>query len=68
MKTKNPFEHTSAYWVRYSAYEWMKAPDGQEYLLPTSDAEPSVYDALSAPDQLVLDALNVGLLFFVKAP
>lgn len=68
MKTKNPFEHTGAYWVRYSAYEWKKAPDGQEYLLPSPDAEPSVYDALSSPEQLVLDALNVGLLFFVKAP
>ena len=40
----NPFEHTSAHWVRYSDYEWRKAHDGNVYLMPISGAKPAVYD------------------------
>lgn len=63
----NLFEHTSADWARYSAYEWRKAADGREYLLPTADAAFSVYDPIPLADQLVLDAVNVGLLVFRKS-
>lgn len=36
------FERTYAHWARYSDYEWRTAPDGHDYLLPTTDAKPSV--------------------------
>ena len=62
------FEHTSAYWVRYSAYEWRKADDGKEYILPGSDAKATVYNAMPLADQLVLDAVNIGLLVMHKSP
>ena len=62
----NLFEHTSVDWARYSAYEWRKAADGREYLLPTADAAFSVYNPVALADQLVLDAVNVGLLTFHK--
>ena len=62
------FEHTSAYWVRYSAYEWRKADDGKEYILPGSDAKATVYNAMPLADQLVMDAVNIGLLVMHKSP
>ncbi|MBQ8622554.1 MAG: hypothetical protein IJ422_09635 [Oscillospiraceae bacterium] len=65
---KNLFEHTSAYWAKYAAYEWRKAPDGKEYLLPTADAKSTVYNAMPLADQLVLDAVNIGLLVMHKSP
>lgn len=64
----NLFEHTSAYWAKYSAYEWRKADNGKEYLLPTADATVSVYNTVPLTDQLVLDAVNVGVLVFRKLP
>ena len=33
-------KHTSAWWTRYSDYDWRKAPDGQLYLLPVEGAVP----------------------------
>ena len=65
---KNLFEHTSAYWAKYSAYEWRKASDGKEYLLPTADAKSNVYNVMPLADQLVLDAVNIGLLVMHKSP
>ena len=64
----NLFEHTSAYWAKYSAYEWRKADNGKEYLLPTADATVSVYNTIPLTDQLVQDAVNVGVLVFRKLP
>ena len=65
---KNLFEHTSAYWAKYASYEWRKAADGKEYLLPTADAKASVYNTMPLADQLVLDAVNIGLLVIHKSP
>ena len=62
------FEHTSAQWAKYSDYEWRTAADGHDYLLPTPNATPSVYDPVPIAEQLVLDALNIGLLMFHKTP
>lgn len=64
----NLFEHTSADWAKYSVYEWRKAADGREYLLPTADAAFSVYNPVALADQLVLDAVNAGLLTFHQTP
>ena len=64
----NLFEHTSAYWAKYSAYEWRKADNGKEYLLPTADATVSVYNTIPLTDHLVQDAVNVGVLVFRKLP
>lgn len=64
----NLFEHTSAYWAKYAAYEWRKAADGKEFLMPAADAAVSVYNTIPLADKLVLDAVNVGLLVFRKSP
>ena len=65
--TANLFEHTHAHWAKYSDYEWRTAPDGQDFLLPTADAKPSVYDPIPQVDSLVVEAVNIGLLLFHKA-
>ena len=65
---KNFFEHTSASWVRYSDYEWKKAEDGKEYLLPTKDAMLKPYDPMKVADELVLAAADIGLMLFRREP
>lgn len=55
------FEHLSSSWIRYSDYEWKTTKDGYEYLLPTAGAKPQPYDPLQKADQLLLDALDIGL-------
>ncbi len=65
---KNIFEHSSASWVRYSAYEWKTTAEGHEYLLPTAEAEPRPYDPMKQADQLVLDAAEIGLMLLRKKP
>lgn len=65
---KNLFEHTNAFWAKYAAYEWRMAADGKEYLLPSKNAEATVYNIMKVVDQLVLDAVNVGLLVMHKSP
>jgi len=62
------FDHLSSSWVRYSDYEWRIAADGHEYLLPTADAKPKPYDPLKEADQLLLDAMDIGLQCYRRAP
>ena len=59
---KNLFERASSYWVRYDRYELKEGTDGVLYVTAAPDATPKVYNPLENPEQLVLDALNVGLL------
>lgn len=65
---KNLFERNSAVWVRYSAYEWREASDGNLYLIPTADALPEITDPFEDYKTLVLDALNVGRVCMRRRP
>lgn len=58
----NLFQNTSSYWAKFSEYEFVTAEDGVEYVKPATRAKPGVFDPLKNADELVLDALNVGLL------
>ena len=58
----NPFEYSSSCWVKYSEYECRTAVDGKEYVVPAKNAKPGVYDPLKESQDLVVDALNVGML------
>jgi hypothetical protein len=64
---KTLFEHTSASWIRYSDYEW-KEKDGILYLLPTLGAMPKPYDPMKDAETLVLAAMDIGLMCFLKKP
>ena len=60
------FQNASSYWVKYSEYE-LRENDGVLYLKPTPKAKPVVYDPLKESDNMVLDALNVGMLQMNRA-
>ena len=62
----NLFQKTSSYWVKYSEYE-LRENDGILYLKPAPKAKPVVYDPLKESDNMVLDALNVGMLQMNRA-
>jgi len=63
----NLFQKTSSYWAKFSEYEFRKAKDGKEYITPAPKSKPSVYDPLKDADNMVLDALNVGMLQMNRA-
>ena len=58
----NLFQRTKSHWVKYSEYEYKEGADGIEYLTPTPESKPIVYDPLKDGEKMVLDALNVGRL------
>ena len=43
---KNIFENSRSCWVRYNRYELKTALDGKRYIMPGTDAKPSVYNPL----------------------
>ena len=62
---KDIFEHAKSNWVRYSEYE-LKEKDGVLYIKPTDDAKPDIYNILKFKEDIVGEALNIGLLFRSK--
>ena len=58
---KDIFEHAKSNWVRYSKYE-LKEKDGILYIKPTDDAMPDIYNILKHKEDIVVEALNIGLL------
>lgn len=60
-KMKNLFSKTSANWVRYSRYEWKKDSIDVLYITPSDDARPTMYSPLMDAEQLVLDAVDIGI-------
>ena len=62
---RNFFEHSKSNWVKYSEYE-LKVKDGILYIKPTDDAMPNIYNIIEKKEDIVVDALNVGLLCMSK--
>jgi len=58
----NIFQKTSAYWAKYSEYEYRQGEGGILYIMPAPTAKPSVYDPLKDAETMVVDAINVGRL------
>ena len=58
----NLFQKANAQWSRYSEYEYRQGKDGTLYIMPDVNATSAVYNPLSDPETLVIDALNIGLL------
>ena len=65
---KNLFEQSRSYWVRYDHYELKTAEDGKRYITPGKSAKPDVYNPLKEVPNIVLDALNVGMLMMGRKP
>ena len=65
---KNLFEQSRSHWVRYDHYELKTAEDGKRYITPGKSAKPDVYNPLKEVPNIVLDALNVGMLMMGRKP
>ena len=64
----NLFERSRSHWVRYDHYELKTAEDGKRYITPGKSAKPDVYNPLKEVPNIVLDALNVGMLMMGCKP
>ena len=64
----NLFEQSRSHWVRYDHYELKTAEDGKRYITPGKSAKPDVYNPLKEVPNIVLDALNVGMLMMGRKP
>jgi predicted nucleic acid-binding Zn ribbon protein len=62
----NLFEKTSSGWVKYDKYEWKEDTSGTLFITPTQDAKPSLSFPLKDSEQLVLKAINIGMLCMDK--
>ena len=66
---KQLFERVSSYWVRYDKYEIRTDAKGAKYVTAAANARPDIFDPLEDAQTMVLEALNMGRLFFGdKAP
>ena len=64
----NLFAQSRSHWVRYDCYELKTTADGRRYITPGKDAKPDVYNPLKEVPNIVLDALNVGMLMMNRQP
>ena len=62
----NLFKRTSSNWVRYDKYEWKEDAEGILYITPAPDAKVSLYNPLKDSEQIVLKAVNLGLMCMDK--
>ena len=62
----NLFQKTSSSWVRYDKYEWKEDKEGALYITPSPDAKVSLYNPLKDSEQMVLKAVNLGLICMDK--
>ena len=62
----NLFQKTSSSWVQYNKYEWKEDKEGTLYITPSPDAKVSLYNPLKDSEQMVLKAVNLGLMCMDK--
>ena len=62
----NLFQKASSSWVRYDKYEWTEDKEGTLYITPSPDAKVSLYNPLKDLEQMVLKAVNLGLMCMDK--
>ena len=58
----NLFAQSRSHWVRYDRYEIKTGKNGKRYITPEKAAKPDVYNPLKESPEMVLEALNVGML------
>ena len=64
----NLFAQSHSHWVRYDRYEIKTGKDGKRYITPENTAKPDVYNPLKESSEMVLEALNVGMLMMNRSP
>ena len=65
---KNLFEHISTNWIRYSKYELLEDRYKLQYVVPAKDAQPEFYNPLDEAEDMVVHALNIGMMCLSKKP
>ena len=63
----NLFAQSHSHWVRYDRYEIKTGKDGKRYITPENTAKPDVYNPLKESSEMVLEALNVGMLMMNRS-
>ena len=58
---ENIFKHASSNWVKYSEYIKIEDESGIWYVMPAPDAKVQIFNPLENAEEMVIDALNVGL-------
>jgi hypothetical protein len=61
MKFTDLFGKAASRWIKYSEYDAVQHENGDWYIMPTKDAIPSVYDPIEKAEEMVVEALNIGL-------
>ena len=64
----NLFAQSRSHWVRYDRYEIKTGKDGKRYITPEKAAKPDIYNPLKDSSEMVLEALNVGMLMMNRSP
>ena len=64
----NLFAQSRSHWVRYDRYEIKTGRDGKRYITPEKTAKPDIYNPLKESSEMVLEALNVGMLMMNRSP
>ena len=64
----NLFAQSRSHWVRYDRYEIKTGKDGKRYITPENTAKPDIYNPLKESSEMVLEALNVGMLMMNRSP
>ena len=64
----NLFAQSRSHWVRYDRYEIKTGKDGKRYITPEKTAKPDIYNPLKESSEMVLEALNVGMLMMNRSP
>lgn len=58
---ENIFKRASSNWVKYSEYIKIENESGIWYVMPAPDAKVQIFNPLENAEEMVIDALNVGL-------
>ena len=61
MKFADLFGKATTRWIKYSECDAVQAQNGDWYIMPTKDALPSDYDPIENAEEMVMEALNIGL-------
>ena len=64
----NLFAQSRSHWVRYDRYEIKTGKDGKRYITPEKASKPDIYNPLKESSEMVLEALNVGMLMMNRSP
>jgi hypothetical protein len=62
------FGQATARWIRYEEYECMQDKNGEWYVAPTANTASAVYDPLEKAEEIVINALNIGLRCMTGEP